>query len=96
MRCEPGKGDIIIKHWLSSPPGFWLRKPDGGKKWTPAITVPQLAIVIAWLLHNKLGADQPRRIYRTARHRLRRNEQAMFYHWKTRKRLAPIRVNQRK
>lgn len=53
-------------------------------------------MVIALLLHKKLGADKPERIYRNGTRRLQRKEQAMFYHWKARNRLAPNRVNQRK
>ena len=62
---------------------------------TPALTVPQLAVVIAVLLRRRWGGDHPEHLCRTVTRRLVRNELARFYHWRRRKRLAPNRVDQR-
>jgi hypothetical protein len=62
---------------------------------TPALTVPQLAVVIAVLLRRRWGGDQPEHICRAVTRRLVRNERARFDHWLRRKLLAPNRVEQR-
>jgi hypothetical protein len=69
-------------------------KASAGKKKTPAITVPQVRVMLAALLHRKLQCDHPEFICRQATRRLQRNELAKFYHWKNHKRLAPIRIHQ--
>ena len=62
---------------------------------TPALTVPQVRVLLAGLLVRQLGCQRPTRIRRTLNRRLRRNEEARFYHWQRRKRLPPRRFNQR-
>ena len=62
---------------------------------TPALTVPQLAGVIAVPLRRRWECDQPEHICRTVTRWLVRNELARFYHWRRRKRLPPNRVDQR-
>ena len=62
---------------------------------TPALTVPQLAAVIAVLLRRRWECDQLEHVGRTVTRWLVRNEQARFYHWRRRKRMAPNRVDQR-
>ena len=62
---------------------------------TPALSVPQLAAVIAVLLRRRWECDRPEHICRTTTRRLVRNELARFYHWRRRKRLAPNRLDQR-
>jgi hypothetical protein len=52
-------------------------------------------VLIAGLLHRLLDWDQPERISRKVNRRLRRNEEARFYHWQRRKRLPPRRFDQR-
>jgi hypothetical protein len=59
------------------------------------MTVPQVREAIAMMLHRALGCDRPERLRRNMTRRLQRNELARFYHWKSRKRLAPLRVQQR-
>ena len=71
---------------------FLTQETRRGKKWTPAITVPQIRFAIGLLLHRKLGCDKPARIRRTMTRRLQRNEQARQYHWRSHNRLAPLRV----
>ncbi len=72
-----------------------MRKRGGGKKYTPALTVPQVQWCLGRLLRRALGCDRQEWIRRHMDRRLRRNEEARFYHYKKRKLLAPQRVNQR-
>ena len=66
------------------------------KKWTPALTVPQVRFLLAGLLTAHLDRSHPGRIRRTMGRRLQRNQEARFYHWKCRNRLPPRRFNQRR
>jgi hypothetical protein len=58
---------------------------------TPALTVPQVQKMIAHLLNGMLKCDASARIRRTMHRRLKRNEEARFYHWRRHKRLPPRR-----
>jgi hypothetical protein len=60
-----------------------------------ALTMRQVQVLLAGVLARVLGCDQPERKRRTANRRLRRNEEAWFYHWKQRNRLPPRRFDQR-
>jgi hypothetical protein len=66
-----------------------------GKKWTPALIVPQLQGLIAGVLERRLGTWRSGYINRTASRRLRRIKEARFYRWKARNRLPPPRRAQR-
>jgi hypothetical protein len=57
--------------------------------------MPQVRWGIAQLLRRALGCDRVVVIRRTMNRRLQRNEEARFYHYKSRNRVAPQRVNQR-
>jgi hypothetical protein len=61
---------------------------------TPALTVPQVRLMIAGLLNRALSVHTPTRMTRTANRRLRRNEEARLYHWRQRNRLPPRRFDQ--
>lgn len=61
---------------------------------TPALTVPQVAVLLAGMLTQQLGYHRPSRMRRRMNRRLRRNEEARLYHWRQRKRLPPRRFNQ--
>jgi len=65
------------------------------KRATPALTVPLVRMLIAALLQQRLGSGSVEHIWQTAQRRLRRVEEARFYHWKHLNRLAPKRVTQR-
>jgi SRSO17 transposase len=65
------------------------------KKWTPALTLPQLQKLIALVLEKKLGSNHYEHRIRTANRRLHRIEEARLYHWKSRNLLAPRRVSQK-
>ncbi len=62
---------------------------------TPALTVPQMRLLIAGVLSRRVGYHRPARIRRRMNRRLKRNEEARLYHWHRRKRLPPRRFNQR-
>ena len=74
---------------------FLTQEAWPGKKRTPALTVPQVRVLIAAVLNQALGYQRPERLRRTMNRRLERNEQARFYHWRRRKRLPPRRFDQR-
>ena len=61
---------------------------------TPALTVPQVRLLIAGLLNQLLKSQSPTRSRRTMKRRLRRNEEARLYHWRQRNRLPPRRFEQ--
>ena len=58
----------------------------------PALTVPQVRVLIGAMLNRSWGCDRPSRVRRTTNRRLRRNEQARLYYWKKRNRLPPRRL----
>jgi DDE superfamily endonuclease len=91
-RCGRGAGGTTTRPCRWSPLGSSHRKPGGGKKWTPALTVRQVRRAIAQVLHRVVGCDRPARVRRTMERWLRRNEEARFYHWKRRNRLPPRRL----
>jgi SRSO17 transposase len=75
---------------------FLVRESHRGKKWTPAITFPQIRDGIAMLLRAACLCDTPIKIANNKTRRLIRNEQARFDHYKARNRLPPLRINQRR
>jgi hypothetical protein len=56
--------------------------------------VSQLQKLIAGVLQRRLGSERPEFLRRLATRRLRRIEEARFYHWKLLNRLAPLRICQ--
>ncbi len=56
------------------------------------MTVPQVRVALAALLLEALGANDWRRTLRTMERKLLRKELARLYHWKSRNRLAPLRL----
>src|SRR2546425_1151812 len=82
MRCAIGRAGSIIKRFRSWQRGFWSKKPSGGKKWTPAMTLPQIRQGIAMILREASQCDTRAHLLDACQKRLRRNELARFYHWK--------------
>ena len=74
---------------------FLTQETREGKKITPALSVPQVRTILAWLLLKKLNCSAPANVRRQVVRRLKRKELARFYHWKQRKRLAPRRFHPR-
>ena len=95
MRCVTGRVGRIIKRFRYWPRGSWFGKPSGGKKWTPAITFPQIRQGIAMILHEAFQCGTRSPMLKEYQKRLQRNELARFYHWSQRNRLAPLNLYKR-
>ena len=74
---------------------FLVRETQRGKKWTPAITLPQRRQGIAVIVREAFPCGTMSRMVAERQKRLRRNALARFYHWKQRKRLAPLNIHKR-
>ncbi len=79
----------LIATWFLASEARW------GKKYTPAITAPQVRDGIAMLLRAAFQCDTPAKIAKNKTRRLVRNEEARFYHYKARNRLPPTRLKQK-
>ena len=95
MKCAIGPDGTIIKPSRYWPPGFSCGKPSGEKKWTPAITVPQIRQGIAVILYEAFQCGTMAHMLKERQKRLQRNELARFYHWKQRNRLAQLNLHKR-
>src|SRR5467141_472903 len=94
-RCAIGRAGSIIKRCRCWRRGFWRGKRIGGKKWTPAITFPQIRQGIAMILREALQCGTLSHMLAERQKRLRRNELARFYHWKRHNLLAPLNLYKR-
>ncbi len=103
-KSEAGLADYEVRHWggwhhhqtLSLIATWFLTQESRrGKKWTPAITLPQIREGIAQILHRACACDTPSRIRHERQTRLRRNELARLYHWKRHNQLAPLNISKR-
>jgi len=99
-----GLADYEVRHWRGwqqhqtlSLRATWclVRETARGKKWTPAITVPQLRQGIAMILHEALQCGTKLHRLKECQKRLQRNELARFYHWQQRHRLPPLNLDKR-
>src|SRR3989442_8336135 len=95
LRYVIGGVGSIIKRCRYWPHGFWCEKPLGGKKWTPAITLPQIRQGIAMILHEAFQCGTKLHMLKECQKRLQRNELARFYHWQQRNRLPPLNLDKR-
>ena len=95
MKCAIGPAGNIIKRFRYWRRGFWSEKPIGGKKWTPALTLPQIRQGIAMILREAFQCGTMSHMLDERQKRLRRNELARFYHWKRRNLLTPLNVHKR-
>jgi hypothetical protein len=59
----------------------------------PALTVPQVRMGLALILHRASGCGSPSLVARERTRRLERNESARFYHYKARNQLAPLKIS---
>jgi hypothetical protein len=71
-------------------------KPGGEKKYTPALTVPQVRSILYVLLRQACDREYPGWAKRSIERKSKRREIARFYHYKRHKLLAPLRVKERK
>jgi hypothetical protein len=62
-----------------------MRRRGGEKIQTPALTSPQLRQLIVGFIENLLDANQAAELCRRSTRWLRRNEEARFYHHRSRK-----------
>ena len=75
---------------------FLVLESQRGKKWTPAITVPQIRKRLAQHMRRTCGCDTPARIIRECQRWLDRIELLRLYHHKAHNQLPPRRFHQRR
>ena len=74
---------------------FLERETQGGKKWAPALTLPQIRHGIAVILREAFQCGTMSHMLEERQKRWRRNELARFYHWKRWNQLAPFNLHKR-
>ena len=74
---------------------FLVQETERGKKWTPAMTLPQMRQGVAVILREAYRCDPMSHLLDACQKRLQRNELARFYHWKQRNRLPPLNLHKR-
>ena len=103
-KSEAGLADYEVRNWngwhhhqILSLIATWFLVTEArrGRKWTPAITVPQIREGISAILHRLCRETTPSHVTRERELRLQRNELARLYHWKQRNRLAPLNIDKR-
>jgi hypothetical protein len=60
----------------------------------PALTLPQVRMGLALILHQASGCDAPQRVAQERTRRLERNELARFHQYKARNQLAPLKISE--
>ncbi|MCM8774913.1 MAG: hypothetical protein NC930_00945, partial [Candidatus Omnitrophica bacterium] len=100
-KSEAGLADYEVRTWRGwyhhqalSLIALWflIQEALRGRKWTPAITVPQIREGLAAIFHRAQTGGGIEHIRRERMLRLQRNELARFYHWKQLNLLAPLRI----
>jgi hypothetical protein len=103
-KSEAGLAAYEVRHWRGwqqhqtlsfLATWFLVRETARGKKWTPAITFPQMRQGIARILHEALQGGPKLHMLTECQKRLQRNELARFYHWQQRNRLPPLNLDKR-
>ena len=103
-KSEAGVADYEVRHWTGwqqhqtlsfLATWFLVRETQRGKKWTPAIPLPQIRQGIAMILHEAFQCGTMSPMLQEHQKRLQRNERARFYAWKQRNRLAPLNLHKR-
>jgi SRSO17 transposase len=103
-KSEAGLADYEVRNWTGwqhhqtlslLATWFLVRETDRGKKWTPAITFPQIRQGIAMILHEALQCGTMSHRLQECQKRLQRNELARFHHWKQHNLLAPLNLYKR-
>lgn len=101
-KSEAGLADYEVRNWLGwhhhqvlsiLATWFLVAETERGKKWTPAITLPQIQEGLAMVLYVNLSYQTIEQISRDKSRRLRRNEEARFYHHKSHNRLPTLRIH---
>ena len=103
-KSEAGLADYEVRKWtgwqqhqtLSFLATWFLeRETQRGKKWTPAMTLPQIRQGIALIVREAFQGGTMSPMVEERPKRLRRNELARFYPWKRRNQLAPLNLHKR-
>ena len=103
-KSAAGLADYEVRHWTGwhqhqtlslLATWFLVRETERGKKWTPAITFPQIRQGIALIVHEAFQCGTRSQRLKECQKRLQRNELARFYHWKQRNLLAPLNLYKR-
>jgi SRSO17 transposase len=103
-KSEAGLADYEVRHWTGWPQHqtlsllatwFLVQETERGKKWTPAMTLPQIRQGIAVIVREVYQCDTRAHLLDTCQKRLQRNELARFYHWKQRNQLPPLNLHKR-
>ena len=103
-KSEAGLADYEVRHWTGwqqhqtlslLATWFLVRETERGKKWTPAITLPQIRQGIALILYEAFQCGTVAPMLQECQKRLRRHELARFYHHKRHNLLAPLNVYKR-
>lgn len=101
-KSEAGLADYEVRTWRGwyhhqalslIATWFLIQEALRGRKWTPAITVPQVRESLAAIFHKAHACGGIEPIRRERMLRLQRNELARFYHWKRFNLLAPLRIS---
>jgi SRSO17 transposase len=103
-KSEAGLADYEVRNWTGWPhhqtlsllaTWFLVQETERGKKWTPAMTLPQIRQGIVVILREAYQCDTRAHLLDTCQKRLRRNELARFYHGKQRNQLPPLNLHKR-
>jgi hypothetical protein len=92
MRSVIGQAGSSITRSRDWRRGFWSGTRIGGKKWTPALTVPQIRQGIAAILCETLQCGTRAQMLAQRQKRLQRHALARFSPWKQQNRLNWLRV----
>jgi hypothetical protein len=103
-KSKAGLADYEVRNWTGwqqhqtlslLATWFLVRETERGKKWTPAMTFPQIRQGIAMILRETFQCNTTAHMLKECQQRLQRNELARFYHWRQRNRLAPLNLYKR-
>ena len=103
-KSETGLADYEVRNWTGwqhhqtlslLATWFLVRETARGKKWTPAMTCPQIRQGIAMILHETFQCGTMPHMLKECQRRLQRNALARLYHWKQRNRLPPLNLDKR-
>ena len=103
-KSEAGLADYEVRHWTGwhhhhtlslLATWFLVTETQRGKKWTPAIMLPQIRHGIASILYEAFQCGTRSHMLHERQERLQRNELARFYHWKQHNRLPPLNLQKR-
>ena len=96
---EAGLGDYQVRNWNAwhhhltlALLAVWFLNQETrrGKKFTPALTMPQLRQLIGGVIEVYLRTNVPEALCRRSTRWLQRNEQARFYQYRSRNILPPL------